>query len=494
RASLDKALALKPNDIDLAAANGAMQQVFSGPVPSIERFAEDLLKEGIASRRLESRHAFHSWMVEDICETLRRELETVAFAKMTIPLISTVHGNLLSESEAKDPRYWSQHARVPVRFQAALQTASAMGDILLAEIGPRLVATNLARKELSSASLAIGAIGDEREVEHFLKLMAQLWVLGVIEAEALQTSFTEERAPGVSYVFQKTAAFVAAMKTSPISPKGEPHMRVSQIREDIRALVEESSGELIEKKDDETHFTELGLDSLFLTQLSLQLRNRFKIEISFRQLSEELSSVQSIAGFIDSKLPNDPAAAPAAPAVSPSPQAKTQVHTQTQSQASAPQALQVQASVQPFTTQQIMMPTPVQAPAGSLNAIFSQQLSVIQQQLALLGGQSLSFAPSAHAEQIPLAQNPHPAQTQAAVPESVQAPKAIEGKEASDDDPSKKVFGAMAKISKVNDKLGPLQRQSLDSFQKAYNEKTKSSKAQTQAARSFMADPRVVTG
>ncbi|RYZ58130.1 MAG: aminotransferase class III-fold pyridoxal phosphate-dependent enzyme, partial [Proteobacteria bacterium] len=40
----------------------------------------------------------------------------------------------------------------------------------------------------------------------------------------------------------------------------------------------------------------------------------------------------------------------------------------------------------------------------------------------------------------------------------------------------------------------PLQRQSLDSFQKAYNEKTKSSKAQTQAARSFMADPRVVTG
>ena len=71
-----------------------------------------------------------------------------------------------------------------------------------------------------------------------------------------------------------------------------------------------------------TTFIDLGFDSLFLTQANSQFRKQFGVRITFRQLFEEAPSIESLARFIDAKLPADafppddePAkAAPAPPA------------------------------------------------------------------------------------------------------------------------------------------------------------------------------------
>jgi acyl carrier protein len=76
-------------------------------------------------------------------------------------------------------------------------------------------------------------------------------------------------------------------------------MRTSHPKEaliaQIKHLLEESSGlELAEASNEET-FLEMGLDSLFLTQVATSLSKKFGVKISFRQLNEELPNLDKLA-------------------------------------------------------------------------------------------------------------------------------------------------------------------------------------------------------
>jgi acyl carrier protein len=66
----------------------------------------------------------------------------------------------------------------------------------------------------------------------------------------------------------------------------------------IKQLLEESSGlELAEVSNEET-FLEMGLDSLFLTQVATSLSKKFGVKISFRQLNEEVPNLDKLADHI----------------------------------------------------------------------------------------------------------------------------------------------------------------------------------------------------
>jgi amino acid adenylation domain-containing protein len=52
-------------------------------------------------------------------------------------------------------------------------------------------------------------------------------------------------------------------------------------------------------------FTELGLDSLMLTQASQVLQSKFGIQIAFRRLVDDLGTFADLADFLDQKLPSD---------------------------------------------------------------------------------------------------------------------------------------------------------------------------------------------
>ncbi len=55
--------------------------------------------------------------------------------------------------------------------------------------------------------------------------------------------------------------------------------------------------ELAEASDEET-FLEMGLDSLFLTQVATSLSKKFGVKVSFRQLNEELPNLDKLADHI----------------------------------------------------------------------------------------------------------------------------------------------------------------------------------------------------
>ena len=90
-----------------------------------------------------------------------------------------------------------------------------------------------------------------------------------------------------------------------------PANRLSEIETKLRAVVLELSG--IKVDDDKATFTELGFDSLFLTQASQAIQSRFGVKITFRQMLGDLSSVAALAKHLDAHMPAD-AIAPAAPA------------------------------------------------------------------------------------------------------------------------------------------------------------------------------------
>lgn len=83
---------------------------------------------------------------------------------------------------------------------------------------------------------------------------------------------------------------------------------------ELRALFQELSGiELADAGEAET-FYQLGFDSLFLTQASLAVSKRFGIDVTFRQLREELMTFGKLAAHLDARsgaLAPDDSAMPA---------------------------------------------------------------------------------------------------------------------------------------------------------------------------------------
>ena len=296
--------------------------------------------------------------------------------------------------------------------------------------------------------------------------------------------------------------------------------RLIRLLDAVRATLEEASGIEVGDADYETSFLDLGLDSLFLTQVALSIQRQFETKMSFRQLIEDYRSVQELSEYLDATLPRNPADdAPAAPAAT-APQnppvlPTTPVPLQTGVAPAQPIQFQAYAPV-PMAPQLTQFGGSL--PVGDqLEGIIAQQLRIMEQQISLLCGapvSTLAVALPAANPQVVSAAIAQPPQVAAPEPPSAIPSKANGGAtpaaaksngagagapaQASTDadtEEPKKPFGAMAKISLTQgEQLSPLQRSRLDAFVRRYNAKTAGSKQLTQQNRRHLADPRTVSG
>ena len=81
--------------------------------------------------------------------------------------------------------------------------------------------------------------------------------------------------------------------------------RASRLAGQVREVFEDVAGFDIQHEDDGANFIELGLDSLMLTQVALQLQKTFAVKITFRQLMGECASLDRLATMLDANLPPD---------------------------------------------------------------------------------------------------------------------------------------------------------------------------------------------
>ena len=273
-------------------------------------------------------------------------------------------------------------------------------------------------------------------------------------------------------------------------PENSPTAAPSARLDAVRAVFEEVTGLELAEADPGAAFVDLGLDSLSLTQASLQLQRRFGVKVTFRQLMESLSSLGAVAAHLDAQLPAA-AEAPARAAPTPAPSPATPTVQPQAAPATGPAPMALPAA--------LLAASP--GAGSALQQVIDQQLRLMAQQLALLGA-APAAAPAEAAAAAPRASaDGKPAEAPAAPLAPAASPDAAAARPASGEEPAglqkydvKKAFGAIARIHAGHQELSPVQRARLEALIRRYTTRTKGSKELTQRNRAHLADPRVVTG
>jgi amino acid adenylation domain-containing protein len=269
-----------------------------------------------------------------------------------------------------------------------------------------------------------------------------------------------------------------------------PAPRHAALVDRLRELFGDVAGLDLSDADPSAGFVELGIDSLTLTQVAMQTKKRFGVAVTFRQLSESCRSFDALAQFLDAALPAEAPAAIAAPA------APVVAAPQAAGAATVPAPGVPAMATAPVAP--ALAPVAVDPNAPFVQQVIAQQMALMAQQLALLGG-AAALQP---AHPAPVQAAPQPAPVQAApapVPVPASSPAPADAPQAAEQAGPvrydvKKAFGAIARIHTQGGEISALQRARLEAFARRYVERTRKSKDYTVAHRTHLADPRVVNG
>ncbi|MBB5637386.1 amino acid adenylation domain-containing protein [Pedobacter cryoconitis] len=448
-----------PETLSMAAINSPKLCVVAGKDEDINTFQLQLDERLILHKKLQTSHAFHSSMMDPVLKDFSEIVSGLKLNRPQKPVVSTVTGQFLTDAEAQDPAYWTEHMRKTVNFSAAMDTILSLDNPVLIETGPGNTGTTLAWQHEAKTSFTAIASLDKKEItgsyDVILSALGKAWLAGLRpDWKSFYDSQQRRRIDLPAYSYHKKRYWVEPKNTAGQkkhinidipNTNTTTAMRKDTLIEKIKHLLENASGIEMDGVTPDMSFIEIGLDSLLMTQVALTFKKEFSLPISFRQLNEEYATINALASYIDKSLPQE--AAPAPPVSQP-------VYTSPQ-----------------FATGSI-------APADTALGLIAQQLQLLTKQVELMSGS----APSNLRD------------TGLAAPVVIKSGITNTGLSAEELTEIKKPFGATARIEKNATELQPEQQEFLQQLTQRYNQKTAASKASNQKHRSYMADPRVVSG
>ncbi len=473
--------------LSLAAVNAPGLCVVAGAEREARTFEAALETRGISFRRLQTSHAFHSAMLDGVVQPFTELVQSVALHTPQIPFLSNVTGRYITEIEAIRADYWARHLRETVRF------ADGVGELLrnepgciLLEVGPSQTLAPLARQHpLGGRGTVIISSLQQRQDdrEAILAGLGRLWLEGVpVEWTALHFDQRRRRVQLPTYPFERQSYWVEPVAKSqntqqtPALPAALPsmpdqtstveiprlHSRELVIVERVRVVLKNLSGQDQSDAGSQTTFLELGFDSLLLTQVAQAIRKEFNVKVTFRQLLEDLATIESLANYLDEQMPPETAAP---------------VKVVLERAPSPPVAeLNGPAGVNDVRSS---------ANQGSslLERVIQEQLLVMKQQLEMLRSDDYSYhtkpSASAPASEVRVA----PDTIGVAFSPTPDLPSTIS-----------KAFGPYRPIVKgVGGGLTDRQERHLGALVARYNARTATSKRQTQENRARFSDPRTVS-
>jgi len=353
-----------PAALDLAAVNTAESCVVSGPSDEIAAFEAVLAERGTVSRRLPTRHAFHSRAMAPVAEELERLVGGFDLRAPEIPFVSNVTGTWIGDDEARSPAYWARHLRHPVRFAHGVATLREEPGWVLLEVGPGQTLGAWALQHAGSDGHAVfsslrHAHNRVPDLRFLLETLGGLWSSGVeVDWAAFSRGERRRRVPLPGYPFERRrywidppgnaaprtngaggeAASVAAetgtgtgaeMETgtgmgtggveasqpkeadvmenrsaTPASPATASPRREA-ILSRLKGITSELTG--IDEGEVETgvDFFRAGFDSLLLLQGIQAIEKRVGVRVSLIELMEEIVTLDALAAHIDGALPPD---------------------------------------------------------------------------------------------------------------------------------------------------------------------------------------------
>jgi len=289
----------------------------------------------------------------------------------------------------------------------------------------------------------------------------------------------------------------------------------------LKGIVNDLTGLSVDEVDVHGSYLDAGVDSLLLIQLSQAIQNQFEIKLSLIQLLEELTTLDTIAEYLDSQLPQESfrAATPSQPepqvvsAVTeprPAPEPVQYVEPQPARVAAAQRAIEPLPKERELREQTTVISntySPRPASASGIERIIEHQLQIMSQQLNVLRPARFGIASGANSDQRvePVYEQTMPTAKQSSAqpsPDAIKPADAPAVESARPQNATPKVKPGPAKItpelftpykpfqSSPTKGLSPIQQAYLERFIARYNERTKESKRFAQQYRPYLADSR----
>lgn len=214
----------------LAAINSPQSCVVSGPSPQVAKLVELAASQGHPARRLHTSHAFHSALMEPVCQPLAQMLANMELHAPSIPLASNLGGGWLEAAQATDPQYWARHLRHTVDFAQGVATLAghdAQARALFMELGPGRTLEPRLRECLAGqgGTAVLGLSRHPREAvddwHRLLEGLGQLWEQGLdLDWRALHQGRAPRRVLLPTYPFQEKTYPAPQARSNP--GQGQP--------------------------------------------------------------------------------------------------------------------------------------------------------------------------------------------------------------------------------------------------------------------------------
>jgi len=212
-------------NLSLSAINGTNLCVIAGTIAAIDQLETHLSEKGLACRRLQTSHAFHSHLMEPIASACTAIAKTLNLKAPQIPYLSNVTGTWITDTEATNPSYWTQHLCQPVRFADGVNILWQQHHPVLLEIGPGQTLSSLALQCLESTSetekIVLSSLRDaynqQSDRAFLLNTLGQLWLSGVvIDWSQVYAHESRHRVPLPTYPFERQRYWIDSPKIKPV--------------------------------------------------------------------------------------------------------------------------------------------------------------------------------------------------------------------------------------------------------------------------------------
>ncbi len=532
RLAAEEVRSLIDQKASIAAINGPALCVVSGEHGVVEEAEGLFTAKGAACSRLQTSHAFHSEMMDPILEEFSAAVREINLRPPRIPYVSNLTGTWIAPAEATDPHYWAQHLRQTVRFNDALHELLRDPTRIMLEVGPGRTLSTLTQQHPTrvAGQTVLSSLARSKEessdITCMLNTLGRLWLAGVqVNWSGFYSHERRQRVALPTYPFERKRYWVepglaldrqvvskeqhdkvvsaesappvllsaVIDKVEPVDlnnlaaqpAPGQKLSRHNLILSSLKTILNELSGIDPVAMNPSATFTELGFDSLFLTQAIQALTSKFGVQIKFRQLFEDLQSLGALADHLEQQLP------PEALSVSDRDQSRIDLSSlQVPSVNRWPQD-------DPEADNASLAGQEADASTEVLERVIRRQLDVMLDQLELLRKRASSPKLLNLVENLQTyaSSQLEPASGSNSENQSVRQSKIADGSVPGPSSFSSARFGPYKPIEKEPaGQLTSRQKKHLEELIARYSQRTAKSKQLTQAHRSNFADPRAVAG
>lgn len=326
--------------IEISVINAPSMCVVSGTHEHLEKLSRKFADHNIDYRRINTSHAFHSYLMQGAVHSFNPLLNRITNTKPLLPFISNVSGSYFNDSDLSNKSYWGRHLRETVRFHDGVSRLLDDGYRIFLEVGPGNTLVSFVCSSFASWKavhhdhneniLALSSVRHFRQHQndsvYFLNSLGRLWQHGVdVDFSSFYEGESRYRVSLPCYPFEKKKCWINPVSKVDVSigiginpqvvdsfsMKGPGKTKVaSKSNKSESADLSEIIGSIwkdllgLNSVEPQKSFFESGGDSIWASQLLSRIRDKINIEVplstlykapSLAQLIEEIKKLEPVS-------------------------------------------------------------------------------------------------------------------------------------------------------------------------------------------------------